>query len=158
MTQEELFDKYHAKILNYINMKVSNITVAEDLTSTVFLKVCQKFDSYDQSKAAISTWIYTIANNTVIDYYRTAKVYSEIPEDVSTSDSIEDELLNEETLEELANALEKLEERERDIIILHYYSGMTLKEVALKMGMSYSNTKLWHNKALASLKKKMIIE
>ena len=64
----------------------------------------------------------------------------------------------EETLNELADALEKLPQRERDLIILHYYTGLTLKEVAVKMSMSYSNTKLVHNKALMLLRNRMDID
>ena len=59
---------------------------------------------------------------------------------------------DEETLNELASALEKLPERERDLIILHYYHNRQLKEIAVKMHMSYSNCKLVHNKALMKLR------
>ena len=45
-----------------------------------------------------------------------------------------------------------LKERERDLILLHYYKGLTLKEVADKMGMSYINAKVIHKKALAALR------
>ena len=60
---------------------------------------------------------------------------------------------NAETLDLLAYSLEKLEERLRDIIILHYYGGKKLKEIAEAMHMSYPNMKLLHRKALGQLKK-----
>lgn len=149
--QEEIFLTYHDKVQHYIYTKVSNVQVAEDLASTVFLKVYQKYEEFDESKSKLSTWIYTIANNTVIDYYRTNHVGEEIPEVLADDTSVEDEVLDSVMLEELACALEKLPERERDIIILHYYKEMTLKEVAFKLGMSYANIKIVHNKALAAL-------
>lgn len=55
-------------------------------------------------------------------------------------------------LEILATALEKLEKRERDIIVFHYYDGLTLKEVGEKLGISYAYVKILHNKALSELK------
>jgi len=55
-------------------------------------------------------------------------------------------------VQSLADALEKLDQRERDIILLHYYRGETLKEVAEKMNISYSYVKILHNNALANLK------
>ena len=61
-------------------------------------------------------------------------------------------LMEEEALEELAAALEKLPTRECDIIILHYYTGISLKEIAARMGMSYSNLKHIHGKALSRLR------
>lgn len=152
MTKEEIYKEYHDKVLHLITGKINNLTEAEDLTSEVFIKVYGKLDTFDASKASISTWIYRIAQNTLIDYYRTRKVHSEIPEEISEDGHIDDELLNEETLDSLANALSKLSERDRGLIILHYYKGMTLKEAALKIGMSYSNAKIVHSKAISQLK------
>ena len=63
--------------------------------------------------------------------------------------------MKKETLDELAEALEQLEQRKRDLIILHYYSGYTLKQTAEKMQMSYANAKIMHTKALRELKKLM---
>ena len=113
----------------------------------------EKFSSFDQTKASVSTWVYTIARNTLIDFFRTRKVYGELgDEDVVEEDAYQ-EILNEETLSELAGALEKLPPRERDLIIMHYYNNMQLKEIAVKLHMSYSNCKLVHNKALMKLRK-----
>ena len=133
--------------------KVNNEAVAQDLTSDVFVKVCAKLDTFDGNKASVSTWIYRIAQNTVIDYYRTRKVYAEVPEEIPYEGEIDDDLLNDEMLTELAEALKQLPERDRDLIILHYYRGMTLKEAAERIGMSYSNAKLVHNKSLVTLQR-----
>ena len=54
-------------------------------------------------------------------------------------------------MDSLADALMSLKEKERDLIVLHYYSGHTLKTVAEMMGMSYINAKVIHKKALTSL-------
>ena len=148
MTEEEVFSQYHDKIEYYIYGKVSDKYVAEDLTSVVFLKVCEKLSGYDASKASVATWIYTIANNTVIDYYRTHKVLEEIPEEIANTDEIDENIINEEMLSELAGALRQLPERERDLLVLRYYDNMTLKDIAVKMGMSYANAKVVHAKAI----------
>lgn len=150
----EIYTQYSVKVKGYIYNKVNDSFLAEDLCADVFLKVFEKIDSFDETKASISTWIFTITRNTLIDYYRTRKVSNEIPEDLASEDSIEEEVCNNEMLSALAAALEKLEERERDIIILHYYQGETLKVVGEKLGISYAYVKILHNKALAELKKK----
>lgn len=152
---EEIYKEYHEKVLHLIYGKISNYTLAEDLTSDVFVKVFSKLDTFDESKASISTWIYRIAQNTVIDYFRTRKVYSEVPEEIAEESNIDDELLNNETLDALADALSELPERDRDLIILHYYHNLTLKEAAERLGMSYSNAKLVHNKSLVVLERLM---
>lgn len=156
--KEQLYIEYADKVMGYIRSKITNQADAEDLHSTVFLKVYQKFDTFDQTKASVSTWIYTITKNTVTDFFRTRHVHSEIEEDILDEGDEYQGILDEETLNELADAMEKLPERERDLIILHYYTGLTLKEVAVKMGMSYSNTKLVHNKALMLLRNRMDID
>ena len=158
MTQEEIFKEYHNKIENYIWGKVSDKYVAEDLASAVFLKICQKLEDYDDSKASISTWIYTIANNTVIDYYRTHKVSEEVPEDVSSMGEIDDDLLNEEMLTELAEALQKIPERERNLLVYRYYDNMTLKDIAVKLGMSYANAKIVQAKAINHMRELISID
>ena len=56
-------------------------------------------------------------------------------------------------LTELAEALSRLEVRQRDLIILHYYDGKTLKEIAATFGMSYIYIKVLHKKTLQTLKK-----
>lgn len=155
MTDEmktKLYQDFYQKVLGYINGKVNNYTLAEDLCSDVFLKVYEKIDTFDETKASLSTWIFTITRNRLTDYFRTRHITGEIPETLAEDNSFEDDVCNGEMLETLADALEKLDTRERDIIIFHYYSGMTLKDVAEKMGISYSYVKLLHNNALVALK------
>ena len=61
-------------------------------------------------------------------------------------------------LEALAEALEALPERERDVIVLHYYHGLTLKEVAIHMRLAYSTVKLCHNRTLERLQQMLAPE
>ena len=155
MTYEQVYQAYAKKVMGYIRPRINNPADAEDLHSAVFMKVFEKFDSFDQTKASVSTWIYTIARNTLIDFFRTRKVHDELgDEDIVEEDAFQG-IFDEETLGELAAALEKLPQRERDLIILHYYNNMQLKEIALKLHMSYSNCKLVHNKALMKLRQYM---
>lgn len=148
-----IYAQYRPKVMGYLCGKVNDRTLAEDLCSDVFLKVVEKIDSFDEKKASISTWIYTITRNTLTDYFRTRRPDGEIPETLTDGSSVEEELCGEEELETLASALKKLDERKRDIIILHYYEGLTLKEVADRLDLSYSYTKALHSEALAKLKK-----
>lgn len=153
ITKEKLYTDYYDKVARYIAGKVPNSHDAEDLAATVFVKICQKLDTFDESLSSVSTWIYNITRNTVIDYYRTRKATTEIPEDFAEINSADDKLLKKETLEQLYSALKQLDKRSRDIVILHYYNEITLKEISIKMQMSYANTKIVHNKALNFLKK-----
>lgn len=151
--KEDIYRSYYKKVFGYIHSKITNVQTAEDMASDVFMKVYEKLDSYDETKASLSTWIYNITRNTVTDHFRTRRVFEEIPETMPDEDSsVEEEVCGAETLQDLASALKKLDERERDIIILRYYSGKTLKEIADSMGISYAYVKILQNKALVSLK------
>lgn len=154
-TAERAYRLYHDRILGYIRAKVSSAAEAEDICSAVFLKVHTKIAEYTPQKSAFSTWIYTIARNAVIDYFRTAHRHEQIDEEIAFAEDDYENILREETLGELASALEKLPQRERDIIILHYYFGKTLKEVAAKMNISYSSIKFIHNRAITILRARL---
>ena len=149
----QIYLDYHDKVSAYVRGKVQDRHEAEDLVSSVFVKVYQKLESFDASKASLSTWIYTITRNTVVDYYRPRRVHTEFADYMETEDFAAPEA--DDILDSLADALLTLKERERDLIILHYYKGHTLKKVAEMMDMSYINAKVIHKKALNQLREKM---
>lgn len=157
LDKEQIYKQYKPKVFGYIVSRTNDINTAEDICADVFLKIYDKLDSFDSTKASISTWIYTITHNTVVNYYRgiheTTEYEQELPD---INNQTEEQFINKENLELLAKALEQLEERERDVIIFHYYSRLTLKEIGLKMGYSYSYMKILHNKALDNLKQKLL--
>lgn len=165
VSAESIYQEYYKKITYFVIKKVGNEPVAEDLVSEIFLKITKNIDRFDPEKAAVSTWIYTIANNTVLDYYRTRRVFGQLPEENGESGALpealvdsaplDSALIKDDELSELADALADIPEKQRDIIILCYYGGMTLKEVALKIGMSYANVKILHKKGLQALKKRL---
>ena len=154
----DIYVQYKKKVIGYLYNHTNNRELAEDLTSDVFLKVYSKLESFDDTKASLSTWIFTITRNTLTDHFRTRRVHDEIPETLAEDSSVEEDVCNSEMLNLLAGALEKLEERERDIIVLHYYSGKTLKEIGEKLGISYAYVKILHNRALDSIKEIMAVE
>lgn len=150
MDKNQIYEDYHMKVLRYIQCKVNDYYLAEDLCSDVFVKVYEKLDTFDDKKASISTWIFTITRNKLIDYYRTRKVTVEIPEDLSYS--YDDNDVDSEQLDMLAKGLESLDDKAKNLIIKHYYEDKTLKDAAEEIGISYTYAKILHQKALNSLK------
>ena len=147
---ESIYRAFQPKVSAYVRSRVSNVHDAEELVSAVFFKVTQKVGTYDPAKASLSTWVYTITRNTVTDYYRTRKTALPL-EDYLPGDTPA-EAPADDALDALADALLALKERERDLIVLHYHMGHTLKTVAEMMGMSYINAKVIHRKALENLR------
>ncbi|MBQ7464368.1 MAG: sigma-70 family RNA polymerase sigma factor [Lachnospiraceae bacterium] len=150
---DEIYSRYHDKVFYYIKGRVGVTEDAEDICSDVFTKIYENRDRYDEGLAGVSTWIYRIAHNAVIDHYRTQRASEELSEEIQSIDDIEEGFLNRETLQELGDALKKLSEKDRAIIVYRYYDGLSLKDVAEKLGISYSGCKLRHTNALAQLRK-----
>jgi len=160
--KDRIYLDYKDRVYGYIIAKVANSHDAEDLLSCVFIKIYQKLDCYDSTKASLSTWIYTITHNEVCNFFR-AKAKQRLVVDIEDITELSDGaepfieiLLKEEELEALAKALERLPERERDIIILRYYHGYTPAEVAELMKISYSNAKFLQHRAIGILKKLLL--
>ena len=152
---EKIYLEYREKVFRYVRGKVRNLADAEDVTSEIFLKVQTSLDSYNEEKATLSTWIYTITHNTVCNYYRErSKRALSLDENAlySDTDGVMAEIENEITKENLAIALETLTEREQDIIVLYYYHEIPLRDIAIKMGITYTNAKFIKHQAINKLK------
>ena len=147
---EAVYREDRPKVLDYINSHVSEPQDAEDLCSEVFRKALEHLAP---DKPGVSSYIYTITRNTVIDFYRTQRVHSPLSEELKAIDGPEAEILGAERLENLADALRRIPERERDIVILHYYAHDSLREVSEKMSLPYGVVKRAHRSALRHLRK-----
>ena len=153
--QEKIYRDYHSKVFGYVSSRVNSREDAEDITANIFMKVFSAISTYDESKASVSTWIYRITHNAVIDFYRMNRIHVEIPEDLESEETMGEELFKEETLRELREALKAMPQQLRDIIVLRYYKGLPLTEIAKKISLSYGATKLRHKQALKFLRERM---
>ena len=156
ITPEELYRNYHDRVERYIGARVGNVHDRVDVQQQVFLNAVSALDSYDPARSALGTWLYAITRNAVIDYYRTKSrepVPAEWEESAFSASGIDERILTQETLEELAAALEQLPERERRIIILRYYHGLSARETAQKVGVSYANVRFLQYSALNKLRR-----
>ena len=150
---ERLYLDYHGKVSAYVRGKIADPHEAEDVVSAVFVKAMERLSTYDERRACLSTWIYTITRSSVADYYRARKRHGEYMDDMNAVPDIPaGEEDSEALLARLAEGLGALRESERDIIILHYHKGITLKRSAELLGMSYINAKVLHKKALNRLR------
>ena len=151
---ELIYTQYCDKVSRFVRSKIHYPNDVEDIVQTVFLKVYSNLDKYDEIKASFSTWIYIITRNTVYDYLKDKRDHPVIELIENTVDSAEepdDSLLNQEALEELARALQKLPQNQRDIIILIYYKNLDRRKVAEMFGMTYGQVRYLHDKAIKRL-------
>lgn len=124
----------------FICSRTPNGDDAEDILQEVLLRVHTHLDTV-QDMHKLESWIYQIARNSVIDYYRARRVVEELPEDLPAE---EDEIA-ESAAESLAPALrelvEALPEIYRDALMLTDYQGVTQADLARQLGVSQSTVK-----------------
>jgi RNA polymerase sigma-70 factor (ECF subfamily) len=83
-----LYEVYLPKVYQYARYRVGDKETAEDLTSDIFNKALDGFKRFDPQKASFSTWIFSIARNTIVDYYRKHAKVSRLSRDTESEHSI----------------------------------------------------------------------
>ena len=148
-----LFDRYHLRIFNFFNQMVRNKDVSEDLTQDVFLKIIKYKTSYNEGNFA--AWIFTIARNIFSSHYQKTKKErtNEIDDDRITDESDDFNLSNRnEEITHLQKALLKLNENDRELIIMHRYQEIKYEQIAKIIGSSEGAVKVKMHRALKKLK------
>jgi RNA polymerase sigma factor (sigma-70 family) len=138
----EVYAKYYNKVLQHVNYKTSNSIHAEDITAEVFIKANKHFDNYNP-EFAMSTWLITIANRLIIDYFRkygreeanTMKVDSFVDSEGKEFIEFEGDNGNEvsdnrELREAILKAFATLKPKYRRIANLFFMQEMEYKEIA----------------------------
>ncbi len=153
----ELYDYFFPRVYSYIFAKVKNNDTADDIISTTFEKVFLHLKDYDSEKGAFSTWIFRIAINETTNLYRkqTASketTWEEFFDPADKRATPEQQVVAEEGDRFLLCALEKLPERERRIVSMKYFMGISNKEIAEAMDMTATNVGVVLHRTLSKLK------
>ena len=138
----ELYEQYYKKIYNYIFYRTLSQDIADDLTSQIFLKIIEKYPTYSSEKASISTWIFHIAQNSLIDFYRkNSRIpgFQPLEDNLSAETSPETDLIKKEEQQILLNALKTLSPKERSILSLRYFWDMSYHDIAIKTNLTEKN-------------------
>ncbi|GKU79527.1 RNA polymerase sigma factor [Paenibacillus sp. L3-i20] len=157
----ELMGRYQRKILAFIfhMLKSARLELlAEDLCSETFYKAYRSLHSFREMDASFSTWLYTIARNTVLSELRkqkTANVSLDEAgfEPIAALDSApEHRLLKNERMTMVRDAINSLPEKQRSALILREYEQLDYQEIANILGQSVSSVKSLLFRARASVK------
>jgi len=149
-----LYDEYFKKIYNYFFYRLHNKQVTEDLVSTTFLKAIKHFDSFNHKKGDFSVWLYRIARNTLFDYYRTAKNTEKLVENkiIISPEDFQKEVFNKELAGQVENFLNHLTEKQREVILMRIWDGLSYSEISEVIGKSEAGSKMIFYRAIEKLK------
>lgn len=151
----KLYDTFVAFIYRYIHYRVG-AAEAEDLTELVFLKSWENIQQYRPRERSFSSWLFRIAHNVVVDYYRASRSQDELTENIIDG-------REEAQVQKIANrhfdnaALEKamreLKDHHRQIIILKFISDLSNDEIGYIMGRSQAALRILQFRALRCLRR-----
>ena len=139
---EEIWNRFHERLLAFINGKVKNTPLAEDILQEVFIKIQVNLSKL-QEEAKLESWIFQIARNAVNDHFRKNKKL-EAAESAREQEEPEDQ--NTENLMPVVTGwlnefIEELPEKYREAVILSELKGVPQHEMAKQLGISYSNAR-----------------
>ena len=153
----EIYDQYIDKIYRFVYLKVNSEEYAQDITSKVFLKGLEAYNKQQGEIKNPGAFLYQIARNAVIDYYREkgrAKAVSldGSPELVDLgADSHEKAILNAD-ISLVKTAIQKLNKEHQEIIIWHYLEDMSFIEIAKLTGKPEGTIRVALHRGLKALK------
>lgn len=157
----ELVWRYAERIKAHIQTLVPDHRDAEDISQEVFAKAFQMLNSYD-SNYAFSTWIYTIARNSSIDFVRRKRVATKSIDSLSATEessgseqwvpSPEEHLIFEQEIEKIRSAINSLPEKYRDVAEMRFIHEYAYEEMARELGVSLGTIKTRVRRAKERLK------
>lgn len=153
----ELYDRYEARIYSYIYRRTGNESLAEDLTAQVFLKMLEAIRSDKGWHSSFSGWLYRIAHNAVIDYYRQRDRQQQVSlEDTLTTTASDHNpvVMAEASLDaqRLRMAIGRLTEEQSEVITLRFLEGYSISEVAEMLDKSEGSIKALQYRAVTTLR------
>lgn len=160
----DLYEKYHHDIYQFLFYMVKNKEQAEDLVQEVYIRVLKSYDRFE-GRSSEKTWLFSIAKNVAIDFFRKQKGWKQrilekfdwstqqvkdqthpIPEDIA--------ILKEEVMW-VYRCLDQCTFDQRAVIILRYLHDLSIAETAEALGWSESKVKTTQHRALGVLRRTM---
>lgn len=136
MDTSAIWNRFNGELEQFIVSKVSNKETAKDLLQDVFMKI-HKNKHQLKTESKLTSWVYQITRNTIIDFYRSRKEI--IPEELNLKDT--EESKNNQFLGCLLPFVDQLPEKYQEAIRLTSLEGISQKDYAKKKGISYSAAK-----------------
>ena len=152
-----LYEKYIDQIYSYIFFRTSNGKDAEDICSRVFIRALNHIEKYEDRGYPFSAWLYRIAHNLVVNWYRD----SEKVEEISLLDqylpptedgSVEEKIEKMDEKERLLSIIRDLPEDRKELLILKHVEDLTNFEIGKIMDRTEGAIKALYHRTLESLR------
>jgi RNA polymerase sigma factor, sigma-70 family len=149
---ETLYERYARSVFGLALRRLGDRGRAEDAVQETFASIWRSAGSYAPSAAPAAPWLYAVARNAIVDRARSkTEMPAEIPEEASLDTGPADQAEQNWVSWRIHRALEELPEREREVINLAYWSGLSQSEVAEFLHLPLGTVKTRTRAALAHL-------
>lgn len=139
-----LFEKHHKSLYNFFRRQSDDTQLCEDFVQEVFLRMLKYRNTY-RGESKFTTWMYSIARNARIDYFRKARHRQDFTDEIDelVSSQLDPEELSERSSqhEALYRALDRLSEEKREVLILSRYQDLKYEEISKLLGCSVGTIK-----------------
>lgn len=149
-----IYDHFAEKIYRFVYFRVGHKEVAEDVLSDSFVKAWQKINQIN-SPEALSGWLYQIARNNIIDYYRLKK-------ELVPLDEVEEILIDEVNPVDTVNlnfqqkkilaVMDQLSIDQREVIKYRFFEDLTNEEIAYVLGKTEGAVRVLQHRAILKLR------
>jgi len=128
----QLFERYHRQLYNYFLKLTGNRQNSEDLVQEVFWRILKYHSTY-RGDGKFTTWLFQVARNTRIDYFRKNQRYTEqveLPKELFDSElNPDDRFSRQNEVAWLKIALTKLAPEKREVLVLSRFHGLKYEEI-----------------------------
>ena len=150
-----LYRRYVDPIYRYLMTRLGESKEAEDLTEDVFYRSFQALGPYRERGWPFSAFLYQVAKNVLIDYYRRQKPEGGLSLPEPTLESLrplDEQVIRDEQLRDLRRAMDEIPLNYREVIILRIIMAMPTSTVANWMNLTEGATRVLLHRALAALR------
>lgn len=153
----QIYEKYFERIYRYIYTKTYQKETTEDICSVTFIKALESISNFKGDGSKIISWLYKIASNQVIDFYRSQHREGNIDDlwDLTSESNVEIDLINKESFNIIHKYLCQLKKIEREILTLHLWEEYTFKKIAQILKLREGNCKMLYYRSLKKMKSNM---
>ena len=158
MTTEQVWESFHTHLQQFIRKRVPDDPTAEDLLQEVFLKIHQRIETVKDVKR-LESWVYQITRHVIIDYYRDKErlwAALDAPEALELAEDLPDDDVVGELFPSVRAMVKSLPEHDRQALVLTEYQGLTQRELAERLGLSFSGAKSRVQRAREKLKQMLL--
>ncbi len=154
----KLYDKYSQLIYRFIVLRLNSREDANDLTSEVFLKAWQYLVTGKKNIDNFKAWLYRLAGNLVIDHYRQSGRELQVLDEgqwnkiIDETYNLEAQIKQKEDARWLRQAMEKLSQDERELLVMRYIDDLDIKEISAILDKTTGAVRVALHRAIKALK------